>query len=289
MRRTCGSGLLTWSRWWRWCSVRGAGAQGKVDVTGKWQLIGRQRGRHRHAHGHLQAGRREAVRPLLVADLRRGRLHRHRQGHGHHLLVHRGCAGHGARRHLHGHGRGRERHEGQGRARRARRRDLDRQAAVSGEPVSVADVMRDLEDERSPQTGGRGSWLVAGLPNTRTKRSYAHVERVLRRARRVAGSRRAPAARAGGDDHDWRLQTHLTFSSHRGALGGLIVWTKRRILLPLTRWLYEYSLENFKRQERVNRDALRLPGGTRDREREARPGNCRIAGLQNCRKWKRSE
>ena len=56
-----------------------------------------------------------------------------------------------------------------------------------------------------------------------------------------------------GDDQDWRLETHLNFSSHRGALGGLIVWTKRRILLPLTRWLYEYSLENFKRQERVNR------------------------------------
>jgi hypothetical protein len=36
-------------------------------------------------------------------------------------------------------------------------------------------------------------------------------------------------------------------------VGPLIVFAKRRILLPLTRWLYEYSLENFKRQQAINR------------------------------------
>jgi hypothetical protein len=79
------------------------------------------------------------------------------------------------------------------------------------------------------------------------------VEQALRRALESRDPDVLLLPELMGDDHDWRLQTHLDFSSHRGAVGGLIVWTKRRILLPLTRWLYEYSLENFKRQERVNR------------------------------------
>ena len=32
-----------------------------------------------------------------------------------------------------------------------------------------------------------------------------------------------------------------------------MLFVKRRILLPLTRWLYEYTVDNFQRQERVNR------------------------------------
>ena len=31
-----------------------------------------------------------------------------------------------------------------------------------------------------------------------------------------------------------------------------MVGIKRRILLPLTRWLFEYTLENFRRQHRLN-------------------------------------
>jgi hypothetical protein len=36
-------------------------------------------------------------------------------------------------------------------------------------------------------------------------------------------------------------------------LGPVIILFKRRVLLPLMRWLFEYSLENFERQQRVNR------------------------------------
>jgi hypothetical protein len=50
-----------------------------------------------------------------------------------------------------------------------------------------------------------------------------------------------------------RLQTHLRFASHRPVAGGFLVFVKRRLILPLTRWLYQYALENFKRQERINR------------------------------------
>ena len=54
-------------------------------------------------------------------------------------------------------------------------------------------------------------------------------------------------------DLDWRLQTHLTLSTHRPAVGTFILLVKRRLLLPLTRWLFEYSQENFRRQDRLNR------------------------------------
>jgi hypothetical protein len=31
-----------------------------------------------------------------------------------------------------------------------------------------------------------------------------------------------------------------------------VLFLKRRVLLPLTRWLFEYSRDNFERQARVN-------------------------------------
>ena len=55
-------------------------------------------------------------------------------------------------------------------------------------------------------------------------------------------------------DIDWRLQTHLTLTTHRpGAAGRLILFAKKKLLLPLTRWLFEYSQENFRRQDHLNR------------------------------------
>ena len=35
-------------------------------------------------------------------------------------------------------------------------------------------------------------------------------------------------------------------------VGPAVIFLKRRVLLPLMRWLYEYSLENFRRQEKIN-------------------------------------
>ena len=55
-------------------------------------------------------------------------------------------------------------------------------------------------------------------------------------------------------DVDWRLQTHLNLSTHRpAATGRLILFAKKKLLLPLTRWLFEYSQENFRRQDHLNR------------------------------------
>lgn len=55
-------------------------------------------------------------------------------------------------------------------------------------------------------------------------------------------------------DVDWRLQTHLNLTTHRpGAVGRGILFAKKTLLLPLTRWLFEYSQDNFRRQDRLNR------------------------------------
>jgi hypothetical protein len=53
-------------------------------------------------------------------------------------------------------------------------------------------------------------------------------------------------------DAEWELQTHLRLTTHRPVVGRLILLVKRRLLLPMTRWLFEYSQENFRRQQRIN-------------------------------------
>jgi hypothetical protein len=54
-------------------------------------------------------------------------------------------------------------------------------------------------------------------------------------------------------DVEWRLRTSLELSTHRPTVGRAILFVKRRVLLPLTRWLFEYSQENFRRQDHLNR------------------------------------
>lgn len=54
------------------------------------------------------------------------------------------------------------------------------------------------------------------------------------------------------DEDDWRVNPSLRLASHRPIAGGAIVWLKQKLVLPVTRWLYDYSRENFARQERLN-------------------------------------
>jgi len=58
------------------------------------------------------------------------------------------------------------------------------------------------------------------------------------------------------DEVEWSLDPNLQLSSHRPAAGKAILFAKRRILLPLTRWLFEYSQRNFQRQQQLNRILL---------------------------------
>ena len=81
---------------------------------------------------------------------------------------------------------------------------------------------------------------------------FADVERLLQSA--AAGDAEALLLpELLGDPETWRLQTSMQYQSHRDAgPASLILFFKRRVLMPMLRWLFEYSRGNFERQRRVN-------------------------------------
>ena len=109
----------------------------------------------------------------------------------------------------------------------------------------IQDDVRRLRRKRLLARGGASDYSDADV--------YAEVDRLLRRAVEARDHDALLLAELISGKDDWQLATHLHFSSHRPLLGPLVVFFKRRILLPLTRWLFEYSRENFRRQDRLNR------------------------------------
>ena len=82
---------------------------------------------------------------------------------------------------------------------------------------------------------------------------FADVERLLRRAADVGEADTLLLAEVLGDPSAWRLQTAIRYQSHRSdRQASVILFIKRRILMPMFRWLFEYSRDNFERQRRVN-------------------------------------
>jgi hypothetical protein len=56
-----------------------------------------------------------------------------------------------------------------------------------------------------------------------------------------------------GDPATWRVETAMRYGSHRSpGVAGPILFFKQRVLMPMFRWLFEYSRDNFERQKRVN-------------------------------------
>jgi hypothetical protein len=111
--------------------------------------------------------------------------------------------------------------------------------------------MREIEDDvRDPVR--RRLLARGGAPEYQDREVFRSVDGLLRRAFDGPESH-ALLPEFLGPDADWRLQPDLKFSTHRTLAGPLVLFMKRQVLLPLTRWLYEYSAGNFRRQERVNR------------------------------------
>jgi len=82
---------------------------------------------------------------------------------------------------------------------------------------------------------------------------FAEVERILQSATVTGDSQVLLLPELLGDRDTWRLQTALRFQSHRASgIASIILFIKRRLLMPIMRWLYEYSRDNFERQRRVN-------------------------------------
>lgn len=122
---------------------------------------------------------------------------------------------------------------------------------MSGMPVEVDRLMREVEDDvrqmRRKRLLARG-----GASEYRDAAVYAGVDAVLRRAIDARDPDALLLPDFMSSEADWNLSLHLKYASHRPALGGALVAIKRRVLLPVMRWLYEYSLENFRRQRRIN-------------------------------------
>jgi hypothetical protein len=108
----------------------------------------------------------------------------------------------------------------------------------------IEDRLRDDVRRRLLARGGPAEYQDAEI--------FGSVDRLLRRAADRPDAH-ALLPEFLGPEADWRLQTHLRFGSHRAVAGPLLIFVKRRVLLPLMRWLYEYNADNFRRQERVNR------------------------------------
>jgi hypothetical protein len=122
---------------------------------------------------------------------------------------------------------------------------------LADETIQVEPLMREIEDRLRNDVRRR---LLArgGAPDYQDPDVFRSVDRLLRRAAERPDEH-ALLPEFLGPESEWRLQTHLRFSSHRTIAGPIVLFVKRRLLLPLTRWLYEYSSDNFRRQERVNR------------------------------------
>ena len=78
------------------------------------------------------------------------------------------------------------------------------------------------------------------------------VEQVLRRAVDESDRKVLLVPEIVGGDKELTLEPSARFTSHRPVVGPLIVFVKRRLIQPLTQWLYEYSMDNFRRQARIN-------------------------------------
>ena len=112
--------------------------------------------------------------------------------------------------------------------------------------------MRDLEDQirldRRARMLARG-----GASDYEDPEVFAGVEGLFRRVLDMRDLDALLLPAVLDDPEDYTLQLRLRYASHRPVIGPVLIFIKRRILLPMMRWLYEYSLENFRKQQRVNR------------------------------------
>jgi hypothetical protein len=110
--------------------------------------------------------------------------------------------------------------------------------------------MADLQGRVRAQV--RERLAAAGSPEFRDAEIFDAVTRVFRRGLegRDRGDLLLPELLP--DEEEWRVDAPLRFSTHRPVVGGALLFLKRRILLPLNRWLYEYTREHFRRQHQVN-------------------------------------
>lgn len=119
-------------------------------------------------------------------------------------------------------------------------------------PATVARLMREIEEEVREQR--RARLLTRGGPEEyHDEVIFAIVEQVLRRAVDDRQPNALLIPQLLDTESGWDLRLPLEFKTHRPMSGKFILFVKKRLLLPMFHWLYEYSLENFRRQARINK------------------------------------
>jgi hypothetical protein len=82
---------------------------------------------------------------------------------------------------------------------------------------------------------------------------FKDVEDVLQSAVNLSEERLLLLPELLGEPETWRLDIALRLDSHRPVgQARILLFLKRRVILPVVRWLFEYSHDNFERQRRVN-------------------------------------
>ena len=124
---------------------------------------------------------------------------------------------------------------------------IDKGAAVDVDEV-MAELHRRVRERMRTQLSEAGEPHVFDDPEI-----FAEVESLLRAAAATPEARPLILPELLGEPHTWRLTTNMRYQSHRGkGAASAIMALKRRVLMPLFRWLFEYSRDNFERQRRTN-------------------------------------
>ena len=125
----------------------------------------------------------------------------------------------------------------------------------SSEEIRVAPLMKQIE--RDVRSKIRRRLAKHGMPAYEDEQIFEHVRAMLQHAADGRDLNVLLLPELLGDEIEWSLESGLQLSSHRSAAAAkAILFVKRRVVLPLTRWLFEYSQENFKRQQQINRILL---------------------------------
>jgi len=117
--------------------------------------------------------------------------------------------------------------------------------------IDVTRVMADIRTRASADLRVR-AYDGGKTPEFSDAELFAIVEQILRNAVDDAESKVLLLPEIIAGRPDLTLEPVARLSSHRPVIGPLILFVKRRLLQPLSQWLYEYSMDNFQRQAQIN-------------------------------------
>jgi hypothetical protein len=121
---------------------------------------------------------------------------------------------------------------------------------VGDAAVSTEAVMDDVRARVRAELFGRMARDGSG-DDFDSRAVFDEVDRLLTRA--LAHDDPRALLLAARLDDPWQPALSLDFTGHRGGVTARAIhFVKSRVVLPVVRWLYEYSAENFRRQQRVN-------------------------------------